>query len=173
MDFHPRDEAEIREFLAEAGFDYAIGSVHHLEGENIHFEEYFADRSDDEYRRLVDDYFDQLVALVESELFDVAAHLDLIERNSLFRGRATRDHYDRVAVALADSRTVPEINAGRVLDDYGGFHPTPAFFDALCEHDVSVTVGTDSHQPGVIEPRIGAIESCLADRGLEPVAIVE
>jgi histidinol-phosphatase (PHP family) len=173
MDYHPADEAQIRAFLADAGFDYSIGSVHHLEDTNVHFEEHFAGRSADEYRRLVDSYFDQLVSLVESELFDVAAHLDLLERNSLLRGRATQAQYERVAEALAESRTVPEINAGRVLDDYGQFHPAPAFLEALREYEVPVTVGTDSHQPGEIEPRVDALETYLADQGLEAVRVVD
>lgn len=171
MDYHPDYEAAIADFLAEAGFDYAIGSVHDLEGVNVHARSYFADRSEAERRDIVDRYFEKLVSLVESELFAVAAHPDLVERNPHLRGLATADHYERVAAAFERSRTVPEINAGRLLDDYGEFHPAPAFLDALVEHGVRVTVGTDSHDPDAIGPRATGIREELADRGLEPVAI--
>ncbi|PSP83377.1 histidinol-phosphatase [Halobacteriales archaeon QS_1_68_17] len=171
MDYDPRDETEIRAFLDEAGFDYAVGSVHWIDGVNVHAERYFADCSERERRAAVDEYFEKLVALVESELFEVAAHLDLVERNPPLQGCATEDHYRAVAGALADSRTVPELNAGRVLDDYGRFHPHPDFLSVLREYDVPLTVGSDSHEPGEIGPRVDRIGSFLAERGIEPVDV--
>ena len=169
MDYDPAHEAAIAEFLDDAGFDYAIGSVHGLDGANVHARSQFAGKPESERRALVDRYFEKLVALVESELFAVAAHPDLIERNPHLRGFATADHYAAVAGALAGSRTVPEINAGRLLDDYGEFHPAPAFLDRLVDAGVRVTVGTDSHEPDEIAPRAREIESELARRELDPV----
>lgn len=172
MDYEPQDEARIADFLEEAAFDYAIGSVHHVEDVNVHFESYFGRKSESERRAVVTTYFDKLVALVDSELFEVAAHPDLIERNPALRGLATEADYERVAAAFADSRTVPEVNAGRALDDYGEFHPTPAFLDALLERGVRVTVGTDSHAPETIEPRLAALSDRLAEAGVAPVEVV-
>ncbi|GAB3422557.1 histidinol-phosphatase [Haloparvum alkalitolerans] len=173
MDYHPAHEDAIGEFLYEAAFDYAVGSVHDLDGTNVHIRPHFADKPEAERRDLVDRYFEKLVALVDSELFAIAAHPDLIERNPHLRGFATDEHYARVADAFAASRTVPEINAGRLLDGYGEFHPAPAFLDTLAERGVEVTVGTDSHEPDVIAPRIEGIERELDERGLDPVWIAE
>jgi len=171
MDYDPRDEELIRAFLDEAEFDYAVGSVHHVRDTNVQSAGEWADLDERECRAVVDDHFDALVALVESELFDIAAHVDVLERNPHLRGYATADHYRRVARALAASKTVPEINAGRVLDDYGEFHPTPAFLDALVREGVAVTAGTDAHAPGEIGPRVERLCEELDRRGLEPVEI--
>ncbi|RLM75963.1 PHP domain-containing protein [Halorubrum sp. Atlit-26R] len=171
MDYDPAHEGAIAEFLDDAGFDYAVGSVHDLDGANVHTRSHFADKPEAERRELVDRYFEKLVGLVESELFAIAAHPDLIERNPHLRGFATEDHYAAVADAFRGSRTVPEINAGRLLDDYGEFHPAPAFLDRLVDAGVDVTVGTDSHEPGEIAPRAREIEAELARRGLEPVGL--
>ncbi|MFC6725286.1 PHP domain-containing protein, partial [Halobium palmae] len=116
MDYDPRDEGAIRDFLADADFDYAVASVHHVDDRNVQSAGPFRGLDEDERQAVVDDYFDALVDLAESELFEVMAHPDLVERNPLLRGFATADHYDRVAAALDGSRTVPELNAGRVLD---------------------------------------------------------
>ncbi|MEZ3165423.1 PHP domain-containing protein [Halorubrum sp. RMP-47] len=171
MDYDPAHEGAIAEFLDEAAFDYAVGSVHDLDGANVHTRSHFADKPESERRALVDRYFEKLVALIESELFAIAAHPDLIERNPHLRGFATEDHYTAVAEAFRDSRTVPEINAGRLLDDYGQFHPAPDFLDRLVDAGVGVTVGTDSHDPDVIGPRVQEIEAELDRRGLEPVGL--
>ncbi|MFC6939285.1 PHP domain-containing protein [Salinirubellus sp. GCM10025818] len=173
MDYEPDDEGTIEAFLEEAGFDYAIGSVHFLDGVNVHVESYFAEKPEAERRELVDRYFEKLVALADAELFEIAAHPDLLERNPAFRGLATDEHYRRAAEAFADSRTVPEINAGRALDEYGELHPNSPFLDALLDAGVEVTVGTDSHEPDAIGPRVDRIESELSERGIEPVEIVE
>ena len=171
MDYHPDEEGDIRSFLDEAGFQYAIGSVHHLDGVNVHVEPYFEQQSDEERAAVVDQYFDHLVALVESELFDVAAHVDLVERNPALRGYATEAQYRRVAEAFADSRTIPELNAGRALSGYGEFHPSPGFLDVLAEYEVPVTVGTDSHEPDEVADRVKHIEQYLDKRNLQPVTL--
>lgn len=173
MDYDPAHEAAIGDFLAEADFDYAVGSVHQLDGANVHARSHFADKPESERRALVERYFEKLVALVDSELFAIAAHPDLIERNPHLRGFATEEQYAAVADALRESRTVPEINAGRLLDDYGEFHPAPAFLDRLVDAGVRVTVGTDSHEPDEIAPRLREIEAELDRRGLDPVRLDE
>ncbi len=170
MDYDPRDETAIRRFLDEAAFDYAIGSVHELDDANVQVSSNYASRRDAALDELVDDYFEKLVALVDSELFDVAAHPDLIERTEPLRGRATADQYDRVARAFADSRTVPEINAGRALTDLELVHPSPDLLDSFREYDVGVTVGTDSHTPDEIGLRAEFLREFLAEWDLEPVA---
>ena len=169
MDYDPRDETAIETFLAEAGFDYAIGSVHDVDGRNVQVPSQFAAMSEAERDAVVDDYFDHLVALVESELFDIAAHVDLLERTPPLRGRATEDHYRRVARAFAGSQTIPEVNAGRALSDAGTVHPSDRFLSVLREYDVAVTLGTDSHRPGEIPDRAAFLADFLAETGLEPV----
>jgi histidinol-phosphatase (PHP family) len=168
MDYEPDDEAAVADFLETADFDYAIGSVHYLDGVNVHFGSYFAEKSGAERRELVDRYFEKLVALVESELFEIAAHPDLFERTPELRGLATDDHYHAVAEAFRSSRTVPELNAGRALDTYGEFHPAPRFIEVLLDHDVRFTIGTDSHDPGEIEPRMEAMEELCERHGIDP-----
>ena len=169
MDYDPRDEVEIRAFLDEAGFDYAIGSVHSVGGYNIQSPGQFDGMTDDELDRVVDHYFDNLVALAESELFEVAAHPDLFERTPQLRGRATEDHYRRAATAFADSRTVPEINAGRALAEEDFVHPHGSFLDELLARDVAITVGTDSHRPHEIGDRATFLDEFTDEWGVEPV----
>lgn len=171
MDYDPRDAEEIRAFLDEAEFDYAVGSVHYIDDVNVHARPYFADRTSDERREAVERYFDTVVSLVESELFDVAAHLDLVERNPALRGFATRRQYGRVADALESSRTVPEVNAGRALGEYGEFHPSPALLDALVGRDVDFVAGSDAHEPGELGTRREALASRFEAAGVDPVRL--
>lgn len=171
IDYDPRDEAEIHTFLEEAKFAYAIGSIHTLDGTNVHYRPHFAEKDDDDRADLVGTYYDRLVQLIESELFEIAAHVDVVERNPALRGYGTEDQYRRVATAFTDSRTIPELNAGRVLSEYGQFHPAPPFVETLREHGIDIVIGSDAHEPDEIEPRHTALADHLATTGIEPVQL--
>jgi histidinol-phosphatase (PHP family) len=170
IDYDPRDEPEIVAFLDEADFEYTIGSVHAVDDENVQIPSTFEGRSASAREAVVEGYVDQLIALVESELFDVAAHLDLVERTGPLQDRITTAQYDRIARAFADSRTIPEINAGRATREEAIVHPSEELLETLREYEVSVTVGTDSHDPDEIDPRVTFLEEYLASHDLEPVA---
>jgi histidinol-phosphatase (PHP family) len=171
VDYEPGHEAEIRAFLADADFDYAVGSVHALDGANVHATGHFEGMSESRRRELVERYFEKLESLVASELFEIAAHADLIERNPALRGFATREQYERVADAFASSRTVPEVNAGRVRSEYGRFHPTTEFFEVLRERGVEFTLGSDAHAPDEVGPLADELRAFVADSGLDPVTL--
>ncbi|WP_433634402.1 hypothetical protein [Halomicrococcus sp. NG-SE-24] len=109
--------------------------------------------------------------MVDSELFEIAAHLDLIERNSALRGFATESHYRQVAEALKRSQTITELNAGRILDNYGEYHPSPSFLDILQEYNVSVTVGTDSHTPEALTDRVPHVAGWFEEKGIAPTEL--
>lgn len=63
----------------------------------------------------VDRYFDLVIDLIDSGLFDVAGHVDVTERKPHLRDYATETQYRAVPSAFSASRTVPELNAGRVF----------------------------------------------------------
>lgn len=171
MDYEPALEPAIEAFLDDAGFDYALGSVHYVAGKQVFPFESFTDVSDAERRAFVDDYYDAVVSLVDSELFDVLAHVDLVENHPALNGLTTDAHRERVAAACADSRTVPEINAGRAGErgEFDLFHPTEPFIRAFRDHGVRFVVGTDAHDPEDFADRVPLLERCLEEHGIEPL----
>lgn len=171
VDYRPADEAAIREFLAAADFEYAIGSVHTVDRRNLHDEAFFARKSESERDAVIETYVDRLVALIDSELFAIAAHLDLPQRNAALQDRLTDDHYHRIAAAFADSRTVPELNAGRFHDEYGQFHPGPDFRAVLAEYDVGFTLGTDAHSPDRLVANSEALDEFVDDAAIDTVTL--
>ncbi|WP_336362885.1 PHP domain-containing protein [Halalkalicoccus salilacus] len=168
LDYDPRDEGSIRTFLEEAGFDYALGSVHSLDGTDVQDPAEFDAMSDEDCRAVVDAYYEELVELVESELFAIAAHVDLIERTPALRGYTDETHYGAVADAFERSRTVPEINAGRTLQEYGTFHPAPEFLAYLDDRGIPFVAGSDAHAPTELRDRIPELEAHFDELGLEP-----
>ncbi|WP_290809894.1 PHP domain-containing protein [Halovivax sp.] len=170
LDYDARDEDAIADFLDGASFDYAIGSVHAVDDVEIFDRSELAALAEPELDRLVDRYYEAVVALVESELFDVVGHVDAIERTPELRNHTTSEHYELVADALDGSSTRPEINAGRALDEYGRFHPAPDFLAACRDRDVRFVPGTDAHRPDELLDRAPVLADHFADLGLEPAA---
>ena len=167
MDYNPDDEDEIIEFMKMAEFQYSIGSVHHIENVNIQVESYFESFSKSKKRGVVEKYFEMQRKLIESEMFEIVSHIDLIERNKHLRGMATTEDYMKVVEALKKSSTIPEVNAGRVNRGLKEFHPTHSFMDLFKKHDIPITVGTDSHGPRDLEERTPKIREKIEKEGLE------
>ncbi len=166
MDYDPRDEEEIEAFLQENNFHYSLGSVHYLDGMNIHVEKYFARRTKKKRKKLVETYFDRLERMIELEIFDVASHIDLFERNQALQGLAKIEDYKRIAEAFKKSRTMPEINAGRALKGLKELHPTEEFRNILVEAGISFTAGTDSHAPEDIPQLNSHMDKRLQELGI-------
>lgn len=171
MDYQPDDEDRIEAFLDEAGFEYAIGSVHHVGTQSVMLPGAFDDVSDAERAAFVDDYFELVIDLIESELFDIVAHIDLVERNEGLRGYATEAHYRAVTAALESSQAVPELNAGRAFRGYREVHPHPEFLDVLQEGDIQFVTGTDAHTPEDIGERMEFLDDIVEKRDIETVEL--
>lgn len=168
VDYHPSSQDKIEKFLHEVGFDYTLGSVHYLNNKNIQIYSDFSDLSDNELDNLAQKYYDMIISLINSDLFDVVSHIDLIERNDKLSGRVTKDEFRDVAHALKNSKTIPEINVGAINADCGDFHPRSDFLEILLENDIEFTIGTDSHRPCEIKNRVTKMQSILEEYGIDP-----
>ncbi|QRV16826.1 histidinol phosphatase [Haloterrigena salifodinae] len=160
----PGTEARLEAFLEDADFEYAIGSVHLVEGCDVTAAATVADRSRAERRAVVDAYYEALVRSIESELFDVVGHVDLPERIEPLRGLTTDAHYRAVADALATSSTVPELNAGRARRGLGRLHPNPDALEPFVERDITFVLGSDAHAPREIRARSEILTDFVSDR---------
>lgn len=165
-------ESRIASFLDTADFAYTIGSVHFAGPYNYTSGTQYSTMSATQRRRAVERYYDAVVALIQSELFDVVGHLDLPERIPALRRHTTRTDYDRVARALADSKTVPEVNAGRVHRSLGRVHPDPAILDLFTEYGLRFVLGSDSHTPAELSQRVPELRTLTDSVDLFPAVDV-
>ena len=151
----------IRDFLRTADFDYTIGSVHFAGEYDYTSDAPYADADEATRRSVVKRYYDAVVALVDAELFDILGHLDLPERLETLRGHSRPVDYKRIAASLAHSRTVPELNAGRVNRSLGRPHPDPDALSRFAAHDVGFVLGTDSHRPAEVTERVPELRAAV------------
>lgn len=162
INYDPRREEALETFVDAASFDYTIGSVHYA-GEYYITHPDLADAPEKRRQDAVDTYVEWQVALIESELFDIVSHLDVVQRSPQLRGLMERSHYVRLADALATSSTVPELNAGRLDRSYGAIHPHPDWLDVFAERDITFVVGTDAHAPDQLPARLELLEAQIEE----------
>lgn len=161
----------IRDFVSTADFEYTIGSVHFAGEFDYTSDAPYVDADGESRRAAVDRYYDAVVELIDSELFEVLGHLDLPERREPLRGFTRPEDYERVAAALADSCTVPEINAGRVHRSLGRVHPNTEALSHFRDHGVAFVVGTDSHRPDELRRRVPALRRVTTDVAVDLAGI--
>ncbi|MDX8359787.1 MULTISPECIES: histidinol-phosphatase [Bacillaceae] len=149
MDYTPNKHKEMEAFIQSYDFDYVIGSIHWVGDFGIDLAEYRKewDRRDlyDTYRK----YFDQVVTLAQSNLFDIVGHLDLVK---IFKYVPTDEEflleqYDRATSALANSKTCVEISTAGLRKPVGELYPDPRLLTMCFDKKIPIVLSSDAHVP--------------------------
>lgn len=149
MDYTPGKHKEMENFIKSYDFDYVIGSIHWVEDFGIDLKEYFHlwEERDvyDTYRR----YFDQVVTLAESNLFDIIGHIDLVK---IFKYvPADEDfllqQYERATDALSNSKTCVEISTAGLRKPVGEMYPDPRLLEMCFNKKIPIVLSSDAHFP--------------------------
>ncbi len=149
MDYTPGKEREMEAFIQQHPFDYVIGSVHWIGDWGIDLDIYKDEYEKRDMKEVYTKYFDQIVTLAESKLFDFVGHIDLIK---IF-GYAPKDQdfidqeYDRVVQALAASGTCIEISTAGLRKPVGEMYPTPRLLQKCFDAGVEIVICSDAHMP--------------------------
>ncbi|MCX7795212.1 MAG: histidinol-phosphatase [bacterium] len=148
MDYFPEKEDEIRDFLEKYDvFDYVLGSVHWLRS-GFGFDIDPNDpRWSNDLEEIFIDYFDRVKGAINSGLFDIIAHLDLIKLWGVPLPDDIEEIYEDVAKVIANSRIVLEINTSGLRRPVKEIYPSPKFLEVISKYDVPVTFGSDAHLP--------------------------
>ena len=148
--------------LSLEGFDYVIGSVHHVPcgdaflcvDETIPILEEVIDRYG-EAEKVMECYFERVAQIAEIDEVDIVGHFDLItkfnERKPFFdtAGPAYVAVARRAMEKLVAAGKIFEINTGAISRGYRAEpYPSRALLTELRKMGGKITVNSDSHDPG-------------------------
>jgi len=152
-DFYPGCEGHLHSWLQEQAFDVVLGSVHYLD--------YWA-FDDPAQRNLWDSvdlhgvwrkYCELVSALVDTGLYDVAAHLDLPKKfGNQLPEKQLRELVLPVLDRIAARGMAIEINTSGWMKDVRECYPSPIVLEWACEREIPLSFGSDAHDP----ERVGA-----------------
>ncbi|UCC33729.1 MAG: histidinol-phosphatase HisJ family protein [Candidatus Bathyarchaeota archaeon] len=149
IDYQQAFEDDIREWLKDKEFDFIIGSVHYVNHELIDHE-LLKDR---DLERIYRTYFREVALSIESRLFDVIGHLDVV-RKFIDVGIAEFRRFDYVqsiGIALdmiVEKRAYLEINSKPLLLKETSIRMLPseeAFRDFIGKGGRLISIGSDAH----------------------------
>ncbi|PYZ98465.1 histidinol phosphatase [Alteribacter lacisalsi] len=149
MDYTPGRHAEMERFIRDYPFDYVIGSIHWVGDFGIDLAEYRKEWERRDVKEVYRKYFDQVVTLSESNLFDVIGHLDLVK---IFRyvpddREFLMNEYDRITSALANSKTCVEISTAGLRKPVEKMYPEPELLKMCQKKNVPIVLSSDAHEP--------------------------
>ena len=167
IDYQRYFEDEIREWLRDKRFDFVVGSVHYLDHR-------FVDRqlvTSSDLRTLYNAYSTEVTKSIESRLFDVVGHLDIIrkfiDKERLgHRDSACEEGFRMVLGEIMERRMYLEINSKlSVLDESRtDTMPSKEIVEEYLENGGKlISIGSDAHSTEELGNGIVEILDSLAD----------
>jgi histidinol-phosphatase (PHP family) len=171
VDYIPGREEHIRQISKQYDFDYIIGSVHFIDGwgfDHPDFRHLFDEKDIDTiYRR----YFELVQMAVESGLFDIVGHLDLIKiwgHRPLQYNMPT--YLEPLLNSIKAAGMVIEINSAGLRKPVKEIYPAREIVDLIGAKDIAVTLGSDAHHPRELGTGLREASSMLINAGFHHLA---
>ena len=145
VDFFPGKEKEIREFTDSLPLDYMIGSVHFMGEKTVDNGPEFYEGKD--FDKLFPEYFEIVISAVESEIFDIIGHCDLIRIFGYKTTFDTEKYYRKLAKTMKRHNVTFEVNTNGRNRPLADFYPDRKYLHIFREESVPVCVNSDAHMP--------------------------
>lgn len=169
----PGQEDAVAELAAAYPFDYLIGSVHFLDGWAFDHPAEVAGFDGRDVRELYEAYFGRVMGAMETGLFDVVGHIDLIKK---FGHRPEGDWselVERVCGVAAERGVCVEINTAGIDKPVGEQYASAEFVGKCFEHGVPIAFGSDAHAPGEVGRYFPRVVALARAAGYESYAYFE
>lgn len=165
VDFIPAKNDVIQGYLQDFPWDFLIGSVHEIDGEQFEREKKW-DRAEGERAWLR--YFELLRQAVSSGYFSLVSHPVRMRRKNPYLPPLLDEELDRLAAEAVRCDVALEINGYDALS-YPSLVRRLARACAL--HATPVSVGSDAHYPSLVAQAHTQSEAILQEAGITKVRI--
>ncbi len=138
----------VEQLRREYDWDYLIGSVHYLGNSGSVDDALFATSCitgspEGDWRA----YWRAVLAMVQSGLFDIVGHIDLVKIWGRYPASPLMPYYAPVLDALAGSGLVVELNTAGWHKPCAEQYPSAEFLSELLRRRVPVALDSDAHRP--------------------------
>jgi histidinol-phosphatase (PHP family) len=171
VDYFAGKEKEIKSFLDAFPLDYIIGSVHYLGEKTVDIgPEFYEGKSID---RLFDAYFQSVIEAINSRLFDIIGHCDLIRIYGYKTSTNLEPLYRKLAKAMKKSDVAFEVNTNGRNRPLADFYPDRKYLHIFREENVPVCVNSDAHMPSRVGQYFDEAYELLRYTGFTEMAVFE
>lgn len=172
-DFYEGFENFIEKFLNLYDFDIVIMSVHfirHWPRGNWVFDYHFPDKSKKEIYK---DYLSTVVKGIETGLFDVLGHLDIIKSPGDSLIQLVPNEVIQLLQVVKKSDMAIEINTSGYRKKVGEPYPGFDWLPLIKDNSIPVTTGSDAHHPDQVGLQFKPVYHRLKEEGIKKLVFYE
>jgi len=146
VDFTPMVDKKV----LERKVDYLIGSIHFLDNWGFDNPEFLATWNERDIDDIYKEYFNLVVQLAESKMFDIVGHLDLIKVFNFKPNEDIKVLAKEAIEAIADNHLVVEINTAGIRKAVNEPYPSITLLEMIKQKNIDITFGSDAHSPSQV-----------------------
>lgn len=167
--YFPGCEKKIRKIIEQFEFDFIIGSIHWIKGWGFDHPATKSEWNRREINEIYQIYNQLLIDVIQSQLFDIIAHIDSIKAfSSLKRSWVS----DKVIQALAKNNLCLEVNTGikhRRLFEH--ICPDQEILNRCFQNNIPIIISSDAHQPTDVGRLIDEAVKLCKKAGYQEISI--
>jgi histidinol-phosphatase (PHP family) len=146
-DYFEGHEEKTKRLLDAYPFDYVFGSVHFLDDWHFTSRVGLPRYETEDPATVFPRYFELLGRMIETGLFDIAAHADAIKRERFRPSNSLDGEYREIARLLGAGGMAIEVSTAGLRRGAGSIYPSEELLRICIEAGVPVTLGSDAHSP--------------------------
>ncbi len=151
--------------------DYTIGSVHYVGGESIDTDaSYWAKRTVEERDAAIVQYWKNVLEMVESGLFDIVGHVDLVKKFAFYPSVDITPLIRDVLDAIKAHDMVMELNTSGWNKTCAECYPAEEILRAAFRREIPVTLSADAHKATFLCTHFARGQELLARVGYQSLA---
>ncbi len=150
IDFVPGAEERMDHDGNAFPYDYVIGSVHRVQGEEVDHPQHQEIYEKLETYELYERYYANVREAALSGRFEVLGHPDLIKIFRHFPDEDITPMLEETADAVAESGIVVDVNAAGLRKPVGEVYPSRRLLEMLHRRGVPIVLSSDAHAPGEV-----------------------
>lgn len=151
LDYIPGKEQEIEDFLKPFPWDYIIGSVHWIDSWGFDIDEMKSQWSNTSIIDVYKLYYERVEQLVQSQLFDILGHIDVIKVFGHRPGEEYKDIlediYSNLINVIKKSGITIEMSTAGLRKPVKELYPDPVIMELLANNDIPMIINSDAHRP--------------------------
>ncbi|MGM0409791.1 MAG: histidinol-phosphatase [Bacillota bacterium] len=166
IDYKKSEEEKIMKLVSKYNFDYVIGSVHKINDWPIDHPDYKEEYKNWDLEALYKKYFEIIIKMVESNLFDIIGHIDLIKIfNNKIDINKYENQFNKLLKKIKEHDIVVEINTNGLNKEVNEIYPSYNLLKIIVNNDIPVTFGSDAHRPQRVGENIELVYNNLKKLG--------
>ncbi len=169
-DYYHGFETFLSDFLTKFDFDLVIMAVHFIESWSPGNWVFHYDFPEKEKSEIFTEYIDTLIAGIETGIFDVVGHADIIKRSGENIISVTPEKVNQLIGAVKRQDMAIEFNTSSFRKEAGICYPDPEWLPLIIEHNVPITIGSDAHAPEQVAFHFDDIIRILKQAGISRLA---